>query len=312
VTTRCETTINNDWGSGSPAGAGVGPDQFSVRWSTKFEAALPGTYNFTVTSDDGIRLYVDGLLVINQWRDQSPTTYTASRTLREGTHDFRIEYYENGGGAVARFSYTVATTSDVPDIALVVANPASPTPADVALRDRLVNKGFEVDYVDDDTFAEAAAGPYEAVWISGRTSNGAMGTRLQSLTKPIVTHKAFNYSNLKLATAASAPAGTTVDVVDASHPLAAGLAAGPVTVLSTADSLGAGTPAASAAIVATTASGSAVFAYLPGAAMVDGFVAPACRVALPYEFNATTILTADGWSFVDAAADWVLGPDCAG
>jgi hypothetical protein len=107
ATVRCETTVAYDWGSGSPSGTGVGPDQFSVRWTKTINPSQSGTYNFTVRADDGIRLSVDGTVVINQWRDQSATTYTASRFLAAGSHTIVAEYYESGGSAVASVGYSV-------------------------------------------------------------------------------------------------------------------------------------------------------------------------------------------------------------
>ena len=104
ATVRCETTINNNWGSGSPPGTGVGPNNFSVRWVGTRSFATTRSYTFTATADDGVRVYLDGTLVINQWKDQSPTTYTASRQVTAGNHEVRMEYYENGGGAVARLT----------------------------------------------------------------------------------------------------------------------------------------------------------------------------------------------------------------
>jgi hypothetical protein len=106
VTERCETAVNYDWGGGSPSGAGVGPDNFSVRWVAIRSFAATGAYTFTATADDGIRVYLDGTLVIDQWKDQSATTYTASRTVTAGNHEVKVEYYENGGDAVANVAVT--------------------------------------------------------------------------------------------------------------------------------------------------------------------------------------------------------------
>jgi hypothetical protein len=102
---RCETaTPNNDYGTGAPTGAGVGADQFSIRWTATRQAPSTGSYTFTVTADDGVRLYVDGALKIDRWLDQSPTTYSTTVPLGAGSHQIRMEYYENGGGAVARLT----------------------------------------------------------------------------------------------------------------------------------------------------------------------------------------------------------------
>jgi hypothetical protein len=104
ATERCEGAVNNDWGGGSPPGAGVGPDNFSVRWVGTRSFATTGTYTFTATADDGIRVYLDGMLLIDQWKDQSATTYTASLQVSAGDHEVTVEYYENGGDAVAKLA----------------------------------------------------------------------------------------------------------------------------------------------------------------------------------------------------------------
>jgi glucose/arabinose dehydrogenase len=99
---RCEAAVDYDWGLGGPTGVGVGPDNFSVRWVATRSFATTGSYTFTATADDGVRVYLDGTLVIDQWKDQSATTYTASRTVTAGNHEVKVEYYENGGDAVAK------------------------------------------------------------------------------------------------------------------------------------------------------------------------------------------------------------------
>jgi hypothetical protein len=93
VLQRTEASINYDWGTGSP-GAGVNADGFSARW-TRYLDVTAGTYRFTATSDDGIRLWVDGTLVIDQWNDHGATTYTGDVTLTAGHHLVKVEYYEN-------------------------------------------------------------------------------------------------------------------------------------------------------------------------------------------------------------------------
>ena len=104
---RCETAIAYNWGSGGP-GNGVGSDNFSVRWTGRFDFAA-GSYVFTARADDGIRVWVDGASVINVWRDQAPTTYQATVALTAGTHEVRVEYYERGGGAVAEVTWAASS-----------------------------------------------------------------------------------------------------------------------------------------------------------------------------------------------------------
>ncbi len=101
--TRCEPAIANNWGSGGP-GNGVGPDNFSVRWTGRFDFSA-GVHSFTTRADDGVRLWVDSRSLVDAWRDQSATTYRASTTLAAGEHQVRLEFYENGGQAVAELGW---------------------------------------------------------------------------------------------------------------------------------------------------------------------------------------------------------------
>ena len=74
---REEEAIDHDWDEGSP-GPGIATNRFVARWSRTMTFA-PGDYEFAVTADDGVRLYVDGVAVIDRWIDQGPTT-TAPRS----------------------------------------------------------------------------------------------------------------------------------------------------------------------------------------------------------------------------------------
>ena len=110
--TDIDETLDHDWGSGSPR-SGVNADRFSIRW-TRYIDVTAGIYRFAATSDDGIRVYVDGDLIIDQWYDHPPQTFTADVSLTDGHHLVKVEYYENGGGAVVKVSWRpVAAPPDV-------------------------------------------------------------------------------------------------------------------------------------------------------------------------------------------------------
>lgn len=113
---RDDAAINFDWGYGSPA-SGVNADNFSARW-TRTLSLEPGTYRFTVTSDDGARLWVNNQLVLDRWRDQPVTTYVVDVALAGGAIPVRLEYYENTHQALVRLSWE-----------RIVGPPAAPTPA---------------------------------------------------------------------------------------------------------------------------------------------------------------------------------------
>lgn len=87
-----------NWGDGGPSPAcGMGADYFSVRWtrSVYFDA---GYWRFTVTRDNGVRLYVDGLLLIDRWVENVETNLDVVQ-LSAGWHQIKLEYFETFGTA---------------------------------------------------------------------------------------------------------------------------------------------------------------------------------------------------------------------
>jgi hypothetical protein len=108
VTTRRDATVNFDWGSGTPSGTALtSPDTFSVRWTGRVLAPVTGSYTFTTTSDDGVRLWVNNQLIINNFTDHGATDNNGVINLTAGVHyDIQMEFYENGGLAVAQLSWS--------------------------------------------------------------------------------------------------------------------------------------------------------------------------------------------------------------
>jgi len=89
------------WGEGSPSAA-VPADNFSARWTGK-KTFPEGNYVFHTYTDDGVRLWVDNVLVIDKWVDQSPRQWDSpSLPLAAGQHDLKMEYYEKGGGSTVK------------------------------------------------------------------------------------------------------------------------------------------------------------------------------------------------------------------
>jgi hypothetical protein len=103
---RDDTAVGFNWGTGSPAPA-VAADNFSARWTRS--VYLDGdTYRFYASADDGVRIWVDDLLLIDQWHNAVGVTYQAERALGAGNHTLRVEYYENGGAAGIQFWWSRA------------------------------------------------------------------------------------------------------------------------------------------------------------------------------------------------------------
>jgi hypothetical protein len=83
---------------------GVGPDNFSVIWTGEF-FFKDKTYLFEAKAKDGIRVWLDGSLIINEWRLQDATRYRVIRSLKEGYHAIRIQHFNGTGKAVAKFHW---------------------------------------------------------------------------------------------------------------------------------------------------------------------------------------------------------------
>ncbi len=106
--TRTDATVNNDWGSGSPATGTINVDNFSVRWTGQVLAPVTGTYSFSTVSDDGVRLWVNNVQIVNNWTDHGPVTDNGSQTFSFTAgqkYDVKMEFYEAGGGAVAKLQW---------------------------------------------------------------------------------------------------------------------------------------------------------------------------------------------------------------
>jgi YVTN family beta-propeller protein len=104
--------VDFDWGSGRPA-IGVAADNFSVRWTGTITVPTSGNYRFQTRSDDGVRLWINGTQLINNWSDHSPTNNTSGTiTLTAGQRvPVTLEYYERGGGAEIRLRWRLPGTT---------------------------------------------------------------------------------------------------------------------------------------------------------------------------------------------------------
>jgi len=100
---RNDAEINFNWGNGSPDST-IPTDNFSARWTRPLEFPA-GIHRFSVSADDGVRLYIDGLLLIDEWHSYSGQTYTRDVNLGAGIHTLRVEMYEATGQAFIRFSF---------------------------------------------------------------------------------------------------------------------------------------------------------------------------------------------------------------
>ncbi|MCQ3972270.1 MAG: hypothetical protein DPW09_02350 [Anaerolineae bacterium] len=125
VLVRNDPVINFFWYSQPPA-PGLAADNFSVRWSRQvnFESGL---YRFYAEADDGIRLFIDGHPIINEWHGSNNTVYTADVTV-SGTRQVVVEYYEHSGDAYVRVRWERITLQPTPKPTPTPTSTQTPTP----------------------------------------------------------------------------------------------------------------------------------------------------------------------------------------
>jgi beta-glucosidase len=102
VLTRDEEAVDFDWGASSPA-PGVPADDFSARWTGKLVPSVSGKYRIGATGNDGLRVYLNGKFVAEDWTEHATTTVTGEVTLEAGrSYDLKFEYFEGRITAVAK------------------------------------------------------------------------------------------------------------------------------------------------------------------------------------------------------------------
>src|SRR5690606_5009489 len=118
--------LDFNWGTGSPDSR-IPNDNFSARWTRTVDFGDEATYRFYAKADDGVRVWVDGERIIDEWHDsRGDVTYTADIRL-DGREEVRVEYYEREGGARVRVWWER------------LSDTATPTPTPIADREPYVD-----------------------------------------------------------------------------------------------------------------------------------------------------------------------------
>jgi len=126
VASRTDPAVNFNWQTGSPDPA-VPADNFSARWSTTITFTA-GTYRFRAGADDGVRVAIDGNLIINAWADAT-NGFRVSEvdiSLGAGPHALVVDYYESSGNAGVQFSWIPAPAGPAPTAVPAVPNQTAP------------------------------------------------------------------------------------------------------------------------------------------------------------------------------------------
>ncbi|CAM5543129.1 MULTISPECIES: PA14 domain-containing protein [Streptomyces] len=122
--TDCDTAIDQNWGTNAPA-TGLPKDNFTVRWTLTRDFGSGGPFTFAASTQDGIRVYLDGSRKVDLWKNVSTTAKkTVDLTVPAGRHTLRIDYVNWTGAANVKFAYTPRTSATVDKV-----KPLAPTGA---------------------------------------------------------------------------------------------------------------------------------------------------------------------------------------
>nr|WP_228023057.1 PA14 domain-containing protein [Streptomyces acidicola] len=120
--TDCDSTISQNWGTGAPA-SGLPTNNFSVRWTVTRDFGSGGPFALTASTQDGIRVYLDGTRKIDLWKNVSSTvSTTVNLTIPSGKHTLRVDYVNWTGTANVKFAYAPRTSATVDKV-----KPLTPT-----------------------------------------------------------------------------------------------------------------------------------------------------------------------------------------
>lgn len=121
---RVDRDLSFQWGWDGPGG-NVPSDRFSARWAGWLTVPADDEYTFFITCSDGIRLWIDGRLVIDAWTRANDNFPMGSIELLEGTHDLRIEYFESVGQAGLKVILTSEKEDKPFDLPDLLASPGA-------------------------------------------------------------------------------------------------------------------------------------------------------------------------------------------
>ncbi|MFZ2280826.1 MAG: Ig-like domain-containing protein [Prosthecobacter sp.] len=215
--TRMESTVNYTWGTGSPDPR-IPADGYSVRWHGYLIPRYTQTYTIIPVTDDGVRLWVNGQQVVNDWNNHGDTWNNGVIALQAGVAvPVVMEYYESTGGATARMLWESPgqTREVIPQSQWLVNAPAAPAaspntivlasiiPGTVGLPNNLATTNSDEDSASD--LLEVALGtaltsgitrPGEGLQLVTRSNSSVDATLLRPSGQGTFTFKLESSSDL--------------------------------------------------------------------------------------------------------------------
>jgi beta-glucosidase len=141
---RVDSTVDFDFVA-TPPSRGIGTQNFSVRWTGYMIPKKSGGYEIGCTGDDGFRLWLGGKLLLEDWTTHGAETKT-EKVMLEGGHKYAIkmEYFQGGGGAIAKLVWSLQSNSNPLLAALAEAKKADVVIAVVGITSDLEGEEMSV------------------------------------------------------------------------------------------------------------------------------------------------------------------------
>ena len=108
---RTDAVVNFNWGSTGPDPS-IGSSNYTVKWTGMVQPQFNETYTLYTSTDDGVRLIVNGQTLVNAFVSESPSLWSASITLTaQQYYNIEMDYFhEGGGGAGAALLWSSPST----------------------------------------------------------------------------------------------------------------------------------------------------------------------------------------------------------
>jgi hypothetical protein len=288
----------------------------------QFAAGSPVTITVDASDTDGAISKVEFFEGANKIGEDTTAPFSFEfRPTQERPYTLTAKATDNSG-LTATSGPVRIIFGNVPTILFISsANPMTDA-GDIAVVNRLESQGFLVEVVDDNVSDTAQADGKALVVISSTVGSGNVAAKFADVAVPVINWEEAIFDDMRMTGDSGAAPDhhgstgnlTQIDILNASHPLAAGLS-GTVTVTSSPQTMSWGVSDANPtnAIVIAQVAGDptkwAIWAYDKGGILFDGTAAAERRVGFFFNAASVTATTADGFKLFDAAVNWALRRD---
>ena len=217
--TRLDPTVDFTW-PGAPI-TGIGPDAFSVRWTGQVRAKVTGTHTFYTTTDGGVKLWVNNVLVIGNWAIHPATENSGTINLAAGQlYDVRLDYRDTIGTAVVRLSWSapgvdkeVVPPESLYPYALLVVGSTTLGVGDAAVRDRMLAGGLIPVLVPGPSAATGDAIGKAVIAVSSTVNPASVTRTYRTAITPVVVWESALFDDFAM-TGAPPSLGTEAGQTD--------------------------------------------------------------------------------------------------